>query len=146
MLASPAPVFIAWKNGDRTKNKTNIMQTRNTIALTLALTALWIFNTPAARADLLVLAHNPAVWRFDDHTGALIGHFGGGGAETFDGMGLGPDGRVYVTGNVLGYANIYYYDRLGQFLGKFGNNQESGNFAFAPNGTGYVIGGGGIFR
>ena len=117
--------------------------------------ALLFSSVSAARADLLVLAANPTVWLFDDHTGTLMNRFEGiggiGGPETLEGISIGPDGNVYVTGNTLGWGDVYRFTRNGQFIGRFATDLPGGgrmthlvlpgNLTFGPDGNCYVLGG-----
>ena len=117
--------------------------------------ALLFSSVSAARADLLVLAANPTVWLFDDHTGTLMNGFEGiggiGGPETLEGMSIRPDGNVYVTGNTLGWGDVYRFTRNGQYMGRFATVlpdgakatylYQPGNLTFGPDGNCYVLGG-----
>src|SRR5881394_1851797 len=97
-------------------------------------------------ADLLVIrADNgqtsPVVLRLNDRTGALIDEFGHE-SEAYEGLALSGDGHVYVTSNILGYGDVYRFDRNGQFLGALTNGtlRTPGKLAFGPDGNCYVIG------
>src|SRR5439155_25926171 len=116
---------------------------------------LWFSSVSAARADLLVLAANPKVWLFDDHTGTLMNRFEGiggiGGPETLEGISIGPDGNVYVTGNTLGWGDVYRFTRNGQFMGRFATDLPGGGrmthlvalgyLTFGTDGNFYFLGG-----
>src|SRR5438876_1893499 len=72
-----------------------------------------MFFVPALRADLLVIpadngASSATVFRFDDRTGALIDEFGHE-SEGYEGIVQGPDEKIYVTSNILGYGDVYRF-------------------------------------
>src|SRR5882762_5151567 len=75
----------------------------------------------SVRADLLVIpadngSTSPVVFRFHDQTGALLSEFGHE-SEGYEGMTLGPDEKIYVTSNTLGYGDIDHFNRQGQYVG-----------------------------
>ena len=114
--------------------------------------ALCISAGSVARADLLVTSRihyystnysngNRIILRFDDRTGALINQFGYL-TEGFMGMTVGPDERIYVTSNIMGWGDVYRFSRAGAFLGKFAFDRLAlpGNLTFGPDGNLYAIG------
>ncbi|PYJ94924.1 MAG: hypothetical protein DME23_24645 [Verrucomicrobia bacterium] len=127
--------------------------------------ALCISAGSVARADLLVTSRiryystnysngNRIILRFDDRTGALINQFGYD-TESFAGMTVGPDERIYVTSNIIGWGDVYRFTRNGKFLGGFDTHTptggtatyliQPGNLTFGPDGNCYVIGSGSLF-
>jgi DNA-binding beta-propeller fold protein YncE len=97
-------------------------------------------------ADLLVVPQDSgapavAVFRFNDVTGAFIDSFGHD-TEGFTGLTVGPDGKIYVTSNTLGYGDVYRFNHNGQYLGGMTNGSlgQPGKLTFGPDGNCYVIG------
>ncbi len=106
---------------------------------------LFLAVTVDTRADLLVLrpggsgfAHT-AVLRFDEANGSFINEFSAD-SEGFAGLTIGPDKRVYVTGNILGFGDIFRFTSSGTVLGKFGgaNLTVPGGLKFGPDGNLYA--------
>ena len=104
--------------------------------------ALCISAGSVARADLLVTSRiryystnysngNRIILRFDDHTGALINQFGYV-TEGFEGMTVGPDERIYVTSNMMGWGDVYRFSML-VVRGGNPNDEFSGQLLLLAN-------------
>ncbi|HEX8201607.1 MAG TPA: hypothetical protein VF590_14070, partial [Isosphaeraceae bacterium] len=86
------------------------------VPVALILIAVGIGSTAPARADAFVAGRTDGlvneVHRYDEATGALIGHYASArGAETLHGLTAGPDGHLYGVGNTLGFGAVYRFDR-----------------------------------
>ena len=116
------------------------------VAVSFAAAAVCMLSVSALRADLLVIpADNglstPVVLRFDDRTGAFIDYFGHE-SEGYEAITQGPDEKIYVTSNTLGYGDIYRFNRNGTYLSNLTGPalRTPGALAFGPDGNCYVIG------
>ena len=72
--------------------------------------AIWVLSRTEVQADLLVIPADNGytagvVLRFDERTGAFITSFGHN-SEAFEGIQIGPDGKVYVASNTLGSVGL----------------------------------------
>src|SRR5438034_8377270 len=108
---------------------------------------LSVCSAPVARADLLAIpadngSSSAVVLRFDDRTGVFIEEFGHE-SEAYEGITMGPDEKMYVTSNILGYGDVYRFNRNGTYVGQFttGDLRIPGRLTFGPDGNCYVIGG-----
>lgn len=108
------------------------------LGLTLSLFAL------PTRADLLVIrpgnsgAHT-AVLRFQESDGRYVSEFSAD-TEDFDGITVGPDNHVYVTGNTLGYGEVFRFTSAGVAMGKWASQNLTvpAGLKFGPDGNLYV--------
>jgi outer membrane protein assembly factor BamB len=117
---------------------------RNPLLVSVCLVALivGVGGTTRAKGELLVIGKfSRQILRFDDRTGALVSEFSHE-TEGFEGLSLGPDGKIYVTSNTLGYGDVYQFNRNGIYLGTFANTnlRTPGELTFGPDGNLYVIG------
>src|SRR5690349_10008918 len=100
------------------------MARQNTIVYVLWITVTMISSAVPLRldAELCVVrrdgAHASAVLKFDDSSGTYLNQFWGN-TEAFVGMAAGPDGNLYLAGNIVGGATIYRFNRAGMLLGSF---------------------------
>lgn len=102
--------------------------------------------TTAAHAALLVASGaDDSVFRFDVPSGSPGTQFvgsGSGGLNNTRGIAVGPDGNVYVTGNIGGTeGHVFRYSgTTGAFLGLFATTVDANPFgiAFGPDGNLYV--------
>jgi hypothetical protein len=105
------------------------------LQLILLVVAGFGLPVPAARAELVVLnggsggGHNgqPAVFRFDDATGARVGVFGYE-SEAFYSMTLTSGDEICVNSNILGDHQIYRFNPNGTFVGAVGS-APAGHFS-----------------
>jgi DNA-binding beta-propeller fold protein YncE len=96
------------------------------------------------RGDLLVTrpgnsgAHT-AVLCFNEANGTYMNEFSAD-SEGFYGVTIGPDDHVYVTGNTLGYGDVFRFTASGALTGKFANRNLTvpGSLKFGPDGNLYV--------
>src|SRR6185503_10428210 len=81
-----------------------------------------------------------AVLRYQDGNGTFMQEFSAD-TEAFEGITVGPDKRIYVTSNVLGYGSVLRFDRhTGAFIDTFINARLPipGDLKFGPDGNLYV--------
>ena len=104
----------------------------------------FLLFTLVARADLLVVrpgnsgAHT-AVLSFHESDGRYRTEFSAD-SEGFYGLTVGPDHDVYVTGNTLGYGEVFRFTIAGALTGKLANQNLTvpAGLKFGPDGNLYV--------
>ena len=106
---------------------------------------LGLFFGTAARADLWVIPSDngsttPGIFRFEDRTGAFLDQFGPD-SEGYEGMAKGPDDKIYLAGNTLGYGDVSRFNLNGQYLGHFtgASLRTPGALTFEADGDCYVL-------
>jgi sugar lactone lactonase YvrE len=105
-------------------------------------------TAPVARADIIVgnfgSTGTSALYRFREADGALLGGAGFNGAETSQGITLGPDGLMYAAGNNIGQGYIARNNPVtGQFLGYLVDPQSQPSAAPYQMPNGITFGGDG---
>lgn len=108
------------------------------LGLTLSLFSL------SAHAGLLVIrpgnsgAHT-AVLSFNESDGRYVTEFSAD-TEGFYGITVGPDSHLYVTGNTLGYGDVFRFTPAGGSLGELANQNLTvpAGLKFGPDGNLYV--------
>ena len=105
--------------------------------------AFFLF-TLSAHGDLLVIrpgnsgAHT-AVLSFQESDGRYLTEFSAD-SEGFYGMTIGTDSHVWVTGNTLGYGDVFRFTAAGAFAGEFANRNLTipAGLKFGPDENLYV--------
>lgn len=110
------------------------------------LTLIFALFAPILRGDLLVVIgdsggyYDPALYRYDEVTGASRGTFGAMNEGWF-GLCCAPSGNGYVMGNTLGRGDLYGVDPHGLLIrGPLWRGPAASEIGFGPDGYLYGFG------